>query len=129
MSATIVINPNKPATIIIGKAQTAGVPIIAVKPTGTGGGGCIALEQHLLLPEIVGLNCLTSTDIAQRWRSIYANPASVPSHNSQELLTITTDKQGSALEAQYDIADTIRVVTMSSQEIKDKFNDIYTTLR
>ena len=94
-----------------------------------GGGGCIALEQHLLLPETVGLTPITPSDIAAKWRSIYANHASVPSHSSQPLLTIQTDKQDSALEQQYNIADTIQVVTMSSQEIKDKFNDIYTTLR
>ena len=129
MSATIVINPNKPATIIIGKAQTAGVPIIAVKPTGTGGGGCKAVEQYLLIPSAIGLETITPSDIAAKWQTIYANPSAVPDHSSQPLLTIQTDKQDSALEQQYNIADTIQVVTMSSQEIKDKFNDIYQTLR
>ena len=94
-----------------------------------GGGGSTALEQHLLVPSTIGLETITPPYIMTKWALIYKNPASVPAHNSQELLTITTDKQGSALEQQYNIADTIRVVSMSSKEIKDKFNDIYTTLR
>ena len=94
-----------------------------------GGGGCKAVEQYLLIPSAIGLETITPSDIAAKWRSIYANPAIVPSHSSQPLLTIQTDKQDSALEQQYNIADTIQVVTMSSQEIKQKFNDIYQTLR
>ena len=98
-------------------------------PESTGGGGCKAVEQYLLIPSAIGLETITPSDIAAKWRTIYANPSAVPSHSSQPLLTIQTDKQDSALEQQYNIADTIQVVTMSSQEIKDKFNDIYTTLR
>ena len=126
MSAPIIVHPSKPKTIVVGNAQTAGIPIFV---DNKGGGGCIALEQHLLLPETVGLETITPSDIAAKWRSIYANPSAVPAHSSQPLLTIQTDKQDSALEQQYNIADTIQVVTMSSQEIKDKFNDIYTILR
>ena len=95
----------------------------------TKGGGCKAVEQYLLIPSAIGLETITPSDIAAKWRSIYANPSAVPAHSSQPLLTIQTDKQDSALEQQYNIADTIQVVTMSSQEIKDKFNDIYQILR
>ena len=119
------IRPAMAVGVGVGVRVGVGLPPM---PENTGG-GAKAVEQYLLIPSTIGLETLTAEDIAQRWRSIYANPSAVPAHNSQELLTITTDKQGSALEQQYDIADTIHVVTMSSQEIKDKFNDIYQTLR
>ena len=102
---------------------------VGLPPMPESGGGCKAVEQYLLIPSAIGLETITPSDIAAKWRSIYANPSAVPSHSSQPLLTIQTDKQDSALEQQYNIADTIQVVTMSSQEIKDKFNDIYQTLR
>ena len=118
------IRPSMAVGVGVGVRVGVGLP-----PMPESTGGCKAVEQYLLIPSAIGLETITPSDIAAKWRTIYANPASVPSHSSQPLLTIQTDKQDSALEQQYNIADTIQVVTMSSQEIKDKFNDIYTTLR
>ena len=120
------IRPSMAVGVGVGVRVGVGLPPM---PESTGGGGCKAVEQYLLIPSAIGLETITPSDIAAKWRSIYANPSAVPAHSSQPLLTIQTDKQDSALEQQYNIADTIQVVTMSSQEIKDKFNDIYQTLR
>ena len=145
MATPIIVKPNRPAEIIVGRGQTAGSPIFVPSTGGggTGGGSSAALDELFGLPENVPTLVIGSdTDIYSALQdivpsmdlSISAQQAAGFTRQTQALVGKDTsigesvEGNGSELEQFFGVVEPKDCQWMTDQEVCQALEQIMQTI-
>lgn len=144
MATPIIVKPNRPAEIIVGKGQTAGSPIFVPNIGGGSGGSSEALEELFGLPESVPQLVIGSdTDIYHTLQDIVPSmdltlQAEVAAEFTSKTQTLVgTDPSigesvaqgnGSELEQFFGVVETQNCQWMTTDEVCQALEQIMRTI-